>query len=312
MNDQMPGEPVLILGSGALACLFAARLAAIGTPVVMLGSWAEGLEALRRDGVRLQTDSGRWERYPVQAVSSLPEQASFRQALVLVKSWQTRRAARQLGQWLAEDGVALSLQNGLGNREILLETLGAGRAGSGVTTLGASLLGPGQVRQAGVGPVTLEAAPELAALGDLLRRAGFQVDTSPDLRSLQWGKLVINAAINPLTAVLGVSNGELLARPEARALLRSLADEAAAVARGLDVSLPYSDAPAAAEAVARRTAPNRSSMLQDVRRGAPTEVDAINGVVVHTAESLGLAAPFNLCLWQLVKALVLNTFGGTT
>jgi hypothetical protein len=88
-----------------------------------------------------------------------------------------------------------------------------------------------------------------------------------------WGKLVINAAINPLTALLGVPNGELLARPAARALMADLACEAAAVAAAQGIRLPYPDPVAAAEGVAQRTAANRSSMLQDVQRGAPTEID---------------------------------------
>ena len=164
---------------------------------------------------------------------------------------------------------ALTLQNGLGNRELLGQALGARRVALGVTTQGATLLGPGLVRAAGDGAIILQEHPRLAPLAALLRRAGFSVETSPDPQALLWGKLVINAAINPLTALLGVPNGELLARPPAHALLQSAAGEAAAVAAALGMRLPYPDPTAAAENTARRTAANRSSMLQDVLTGRP-------------------------------------------
>jgi len=121
---------------------------------------------------------------------------------------------------------------------------------------------------------------------------------------LLWSKLVINAAINPLTALLRVPNGELLARPSAQSLMDAAAREAAAVARALGRRLTFSDPVAAAQAVAQRTAVNHSSMFQDVQRGAPTEIDAICGAIVAAGEGCGVATPVNRTLWLLVKALI--------
>jgi 2-dehydropantoate 2-reductase len=225
-------------------------------------------------------------------------------ALVLVKSWQTGRAARQLAECLAPSGVALTLQNGLGNREALANVLGEERVALGVTTLGANLLGPGRVRPAGDGTIYLEDHPRLEPLVDLLRNAGLSVEIVPDPEGLVWGKLAINAAINPLTALLEVPNGELLERPSARLLMGELACEAAAAAGALGIRLPYPDPVAAVEAVARRTTANRSSMLQDVQRGAPTEIDAICGAIVKAGEKLGVPVPVNRTFWRLIKARV--------
>jgi 2-dehydropantoate 2-reductase len=136
------------------------------------------------------------------------------------------------------------------------------------------------------------------------------VDTVPDADDLLWSKVVINAAINPLTALLRVPNGELLARPAARTLLAASAREAAAVANGLGRNLAYQDPVAAVEEVARRTAANRSSMLQDVERGAPTEIDAICGAIAQVGEQSGVAAPVNWALWLLVRAVVEGQGGG--
>jgi 2-dehydropantoate 2-reductase len=295
--------PVLIVGTGALACLFAGRLAEAGVGVVMLGGWAEGLRALRGQGVRLVDPEGDERAFAVQVADSPEACGPVKYALVLVKSWQTARAARQLAACLAQDGLALTLQNGYGNRERLAEALGEARVALGVTTVGATLLGPGRVRQAGVGRISLGESPSLGQLPGWLEAAGFELSYVADTEALLWGKLVVNAAINPLTGLLRVPNGELLRRTPARELMGAAAGEAAGVVRAMGVQLPYADPVALVEAVARDTADNHSSMLQDLERGAPTEIDAICGAVVGAGERLGVPAPVNRCLWQLVRAL---------
>jgi 2-dehydropantoate 2-reductase len=306
-NDVRPmntnPDSLLVVGTGAMACLFAARLAAAGVPFTMLGNWSEGVQALQQDGIRLIEADGSQKIYPVQITRQVKECIGMRFALVLVKSWQTERTARQLIECLSPNGLALTLQNGLGNREILAKELGVQRVALGVTTLGANLVGPGQVRPAGEGVTTLSVHPRLAPLADLLRSAGFLIEYSPDANVLLWGKLVINAAINPLTALLGVPNGELLNRSTARALMSAAAREAAAVAIAQGIVLSFPDPVVAAESIARRTAANISSMLQDVLRGAPTEIDAISGAIVQAGTQTGVPTPINRTLWQLVKAL---------
>lgn len=292
-----------------MACLFAARLSAAGVPVTLFGSWVEGLEALRQYGVRVvepdrgSTSPEHEHAYPVQATDDLRACHGARYALVLVKSWQTGRAADQLARCLAKDGLALTLQNGVGNYELLADVLGTRRVALGSTTAGATLLGPGYVRPAGEGVVSLGAHPSLAPLAAHLRAAGFVIENVHDANALLWGKLIINAAINPLTALLGLTNGELLGSPSARALMSAVAREAAAVAVAQGISLPYPDPVVAAENIAQRTAENRSSMLRDVLRHAPTEIDAINGAIVQAGEQTEVPTPINRTLWQLVRAL---------
>jgi 2-dehydropantoate 2-reductase len=159
------------------------------------------------------------------------------------------------------------------------------------------------VRSGGEGEIHVEGYPRLQPLTELLSRAGFRVDSAGDVESLVWGKLAINAAINPLTALLRVPNGELLERPEARGLMRDIALETAGVASARGIRMPFDDPAEAAESVASRTASNTSSMLQDVLRRAPTEIDAICGGIVAAAEELGQEAPLNKMLWRLIKAV---------
>ncbi len=304
MKEQ---EPILIIGTGALAGLFGARLAATGRDVAILGSWPAGLEALSEHGIGLVEADGSRHRYPVTATDCPAQLGSLRHALVLVKSWQTARAAEQLTACLSPDGVALTLQNGAGNHELLVEALGADRAAAGVTTSGANVLAPGLVQAAGSGVISVQAHPRLGPLEQALREAGFVVESSTDVQALVWGKIVISAALNPMTALLNISNGQLLEIQPARDLASGIVREAAAVALRLGIRLPYPDPRAAFEAVARRTAANRSSMLQDIERGALTEIDAICGAVVRAGEQTGVSTPLNRTLWQLVRARVEGT-----
>ena len=302
---------ILIVGTGALATLFAARLTSSGRRVTMLGAWPEGLSALRQNGARLMDANGVEQNFPIHITDNPKECRGTKHAIVLVKSWQTERAACQLKECLADDGLAITLQNGLGNREILVNELGESRVALGTITIGATLLEPGLVKVGGEGKISIEAHPavgpmkEAPALSivEALKSAKFKVDVVDDARSMVWSKLIINAAINPLTALLKIPNGELLEHPAARELMSALAKEAASVAFAEKANLPFHDPVAFVEEVARKTAGNHSSMLQDVQRGAPTEVDAISGAITRIGQQHHIPTPINYVCWQLVLAL---------
>jgi 2-dehydropantoate 2-reductase len=295
---------ILIVGTGALATLFAARLTQAGCHVTMLGTWKEGLAALHKNGARLVDADRNEHNFEVQATDNPRECVGIKHALILVKAWQTERVAQQLAECLPDDGVAVTLQNGLGNREMLAQSLGLDRVALGTTTTGATLLSPGLARVGGEGIISIERHAALAPIEEALKSAKFNVQIVEDAQSLIWGKLVINAAINPLTALLRVPNGQLLERPSARRMMGSLASETAQVARAEKINLPFQDPIAEAENVARKTGANHSSMFQDVLRGAPTEIDAICGAVVKAAEKHHIHTPANWACWHLVKALV--------
>jgi 2-dehydropantoate 2-reductase len=160
------------------------------------------------------------------------------------------------------------------------------------------------VRAAGEGILSIERNQAIGPLVEALRSAKFNVNIVNDARSLIWGKLVINAAINPLTALLRVPNGKILERPSAREMMRALASETARVAEAEKIDLPFPNPVAAVEDVALKTAANHSSMLQDILRGAPTEIDAICGAVVKTAQRHNIDTPANWACWKLIKAIV--------
>jgi len=251
---------IALLGTGAMGTLFGVRLARVAE-VWMLGTWAEALEATRRHGLRLTTAEGE-ETARVAVAGDPAEVPPCDLALILVKAYQTERAARWAKQVLRPEGVALTLQNGLGPLETLREILGPPRALQGVTTMGATLLAPGHARLGGKGPIWLGAAlpnrEQVDRIVDLLERAGFQVELQEDLQGVIWGKLVANTAINPITALFDVPNGALLERSDLWRLARRVARETAAIAWAQGISLPFEDPEGFVAEVCRRTARPRS------------------------------------------------------
>jgi 2-dehydropantoate 2-reductase len=288
--------PIIIFGAGAMACLFAARLAQVAQ-VTLVDTWAEAISAIRERGILYEDSQGsRIVRVHAEDLGTPLAPADL--AIVLVKAWQTGAISGFLNGYLKPGGLAISLQNGLGN----VEQLGAA-ASPGSTAEGATLIGPGHVKAGGSGP-THVVAP--AWVVELLARAGFECyrcDTG-EAQSLLWGKLTVSCGINALTALLRVPNGELLTRPSATDLMVRATMECAAVARAIGICLPFQDPALHVKLVAERTASNRSSMFQDILRGAPTECDAINGAVVCEGKRAGIATPVNEILWQLMHAAV--------
>jgi len=292
---------ILIVGSGAMALLFGARLAASNHNITLFGSWQEGIEAVKKNGILMEDDQG-LKRFPARGVTNLSDTDPVKFALFLVKSWQTEGTAKKLASRLDPDGIVLTLQNGMGNVEILSRILGNRHAVQGVTTCGATLIGPGIVRSGGEGIISIQAHSRLDHLIAALKVSGFSVREVEDLAGLVWSKLIINVAINPITALLNVNNGQLLDDHSSKQIMGRAAREAGAVARALGIVLNYEDPVSAAEAVAYATANNISSMLQDIRRGAPTEIDALCGAVVRAGRSVNIETPVNEIMMYLIKA----------
>jgi 2-dehydropantoate 2-reductase len=297
------GRRVVILGTGALACLFGARLARAGARVTLVGTWREALATIAERGVRVEEESTSWSA-PLATAHLEQGVRPADLVLVLVKSARTRAIAAQAAGAVAPGGTLLTLQNGLGNREALEAALPGGPVAAGIVTLGATLLAPGEVR-AHPGEVLLDARPvreRVASIAALLRGAGFEAELIEPFDRAVWRKLAVNCAINPLSALRGVTNGELLDRPADRELLCRAAREVGEVA--LARGTPLDDDPALlALDVARRTAGNRSSMLQDVARGAPTEIEALNGAIVREGHRLGVTTPVNEALTAEIRHL---------
>jgi len=287
---------ILLFGAGAMACLFGAKLSRVAR-VTLMDAWAAGIAAIQERGIEIEDASGS-QTVQVQGELLGAPCAPADLAIVLVKSWQTPEIARCLWEYLNPDGIALSLQNGIGN----VEALGPG-VSAGATSEGATLLGPGRVRAGGSGPTHI-VAPDWVV--NLMKGAGFDCHSCNigEAEGLLWGKLLVSCGINALTALLRAPNGELLKRPDAANLMARAVSECAEVALARGVALPFSDPVERVKEVAARTAANQSSMLQDLLRGAPTECDAINGAVVREGKRWSVPTPVNEMLCRLIRAAV--------
>jgi len=230
-------------------------------------------------------------------------------AVICVKTHGTAWAADVAKRVLGPGGVAITIQNGLGNYEALVAAVGEDRAAVGVIYVGARLDERGELHATGPGRVELGrprgTGPRRAfdALAAALGSGGMTVVTTDDPWPAVWRKVATNAAVNPTTALLGYSNAELLADVGGSRVADGLAAEVARVATAAGVRVGEDEARRWWREMAQLTGANRSSMLQDVQAGRPTEVDAICGAVHREGERRGVAAPLNQAMTVLVGAL---------
>lgn len=299
-----------VVGIGALGCLLGAYLGDVGD-VTLIGHWPEQVATVRQTGLWLEHPDGR-RTHHMPAITDDPAEVGLVDvALVVVKSRQTSDAAYTAARLLKPNGLVITLQNGLNNCATLRETLGQSRVTLGVTSQGATVLGVARVRHAGhgptyfgrdsaLGPAQLERLPEVV---EYFNKAGLQSHLMENIDGLVWGKLAVNAAINPLTALLRVPNGFLVEHDSLIGIMRKAACEVADVAHAQGIELPFPDAAEQALKVARATTGNRSSMLQDIDRGVPTEVEAICGAVARVARDLAVSTPVNIRLCRLVRKI---------
>lgn len=299
---------IAILGPGALGCLLAASLVEAGAEVFLADYRPERVALLRRQGIRLKNLDGVLKSLTV-SIALAAEVGASDLAILTVKAHQTRAAARSLPLLLAPGGIALTLQNGLGNLEEMAAAVGPERLLAGVTFLGVTREGEGQVIYAGRGSVVIGAPPgsqvfraEIDRVVTLFRRAGLECQAHDEIQLLLWEKLLINVGINPLTALLRVPNGALLKMPEAWELAVAAAAETLAVAQAAGLQLTCHPETRLRQVVTA-TAANRSSMLQDILAGRPTEIEALNAQVVNRGAALGVPTPINHCLTQLLRGL---------
>ena len=302
--NQKPILNIAIFGVGALGTLFGSRLSPWAT-VTLFGNWPAQIAALQRDGLLVTQPDGSQSHHILQVTNDLNEMPPADIALVLVKSHQTARAARQAANTLTPNGLAITIQNGLGNLEKLAEAVGPERAGLGITAQGATMLGPGHLRHAGTGPTHLALLPgrenQLEQVAELFNTAGLETSLVDKADSLVWGKLAVNAGINPLTALLEIPNGALNNDEVLQQIMTAAAREVADVAAAQGIELPYPDAARRTIEIAQATANNSSSMLQDISRGAPTEIESISGAVVYYGQQLGVPTPVNEFLLRVIK-----------
>jgi 2-dehydropantoate 2-reductase len=308
-------ESVLVAGAGALGSVIGGLLARAGCPVTLLGRPAH-MDAIRARGLAVEGLFGDHHVRGLVCATDVRElEGPYGTVLLTVKAWDTAAMAAACAPHLAADGVLVSLQNGLGNMERAAVAVGDARVLGGRVIFGAELPRPGRVRVTVFADPVLIGSPDptdrrrvdlASRLAARLDAAGIPARPTDAVVADLWAKVLYNAALNPLGALLGLPYGALPEDPDTRAVMDAVIDEAFAVAVADRVGLPWRDAAGYRATFYGRlvpsTAAHRSSMLQDLERGRPTEIEAINGHVVARGAALGVPAPVNATLARLIRA----------
>ena len=295
----------LVVGPGAMGCLFASRLKKAGHHIMIKDHRPERAHFINRRGIMIEGMAGE-ERIRIPVISGpAPEETDV--ALICVKANQTREVAHEISSWLHPEAVILTLQNGLGNLELLEGVFGKKRVLGGVTAEGATLLGPGHVKHAGrgqtiIGPTGPADGP-VTKIVSAFEEAGFETRSTDEVENLIWGKLLVNVGINALTAITRLKNGQLPTLEGAGTVMKMAVEEAESVAHAKGINLPYPDPFERVLEICHATAENKASMLQDVLGKRTTEIQFINGAIVREGKKSGIPTPVNRTLTSLVSAI---------
>lgn len=299
---------IAILGAGAMGSLYGAMLKEAGEDVWLLNRREEHIDAIREKGLRISSRSGERTVF-INATTDVKEIGKAELVIVFVKSYDTREAMSGALSLLGDETMVLTLQNGLGNVEQLTEIVGERRVLAGTTGFGSTVLAPGHIRHAGEGDTMLGElsgirTPRVEELSRVFKSAGLRPVIAENLPGIMWGKLLVNAGVNPITALTRIKNGQILEIPELTDLMEKAVGEALEVSRRKGIVLfPIVDPLEHVREVIRRTKDNISSMRQDIERGTQTEIDFISGAIVREGRALGVPTPVNSLLMQLIKGL---------
>ena len=297
---------VCIVGCGAVGSLFAAHLAHKGEAEVWAYDvWKDHIDAIRKNGLRL---SGATEfTAKLNATNNAKELPRCDYGIVATKAIHTRSAIAQVAHAFDGASAICSVQNGVGNEEIIAEHVKY--VIRGTTFPAGHPVGPGHVGfdikgDTWIGPFepTNTAMSKVEELAGLITRSGMNVIALKDARGAQWTKLIFNAATNPVGALTLLHHGAATRFPATAHLFNDLITEGEAVAKALGIEL-HGDPRALVQKGASAPGKHRASMLQDVLAKRQTEVDFMNGAIVKWGEETGIPTPLNKAVWELIKGL---------
>ncbi len=299
---------VCIVGCGAVGSLFAANLAQLDDVEVWAYDLAqEHVDAINRDGLRLSGAGDVVGR--LRATSDAAELPACDFGIVATKAMHTEAAIAATAQAFADRGRVATVQNGIGNEEVLARHVE--RVIRGTTFPAGKVVEPGHVQwdvkgDTTLGPFEPSPAPmdEIQRLADACTRGGMPTHAVADARGPQWRKVIFNAATNPVGALTRLSHGRVCERPELRRVVSALVDEGKAVAAAQGIELDADPEELIDHAARPEVAyDHKASMLQDIEARRLTEIDYLNGGIVGFGGQHGVPTPLNAAIWALVKGL---------
>jgi len=297
---------ICVIGAGAMGSTYGGLLARSGHAVTLVDIWPEHIAALNATGLHLDGVAGDL-RIQVPAQCEVPTGLNADLAMIWTDANNTRAAAQTADQVLATDGFAITLQNGIGNVETLVEVLGKPRVAAGSSMCSAAIHGPGHASfthrgMTSIGEIDGGGSERLERLLDALQQAGFDAQIHSNIMALVWTKFSLNCAINALCASSGLRLGELARLPAMDRLQGRVIDEILAVteAKGITLTDPDFRATVKAHCWAKFSRP---SMLQHIDAAKRTEIDALNARLVEEGQALGIATPYNDAVACLLKGV---------
>ncbi len=295
---------VTFIGAGAMGGLFGALMTEAGLDVQLVDIWEEHVRTIKKNGLSID-NQGQVRKVKLDIHTDFRQTRPADLAVVFVKGPQTAEAARAAAEIIAPGGLALTLQNGLGNADVMTGILKPETVITGTTSYGSTVLGPGSIRHAGVGPTVIgpwagAAMDQVRAAAQVLTQGGIETEVKEDVKALVWNKLMVNVGINAIVALTHIRNGNLLDLEITRELSRLAVEEGLAVAAKLGIGV-REDAVEHCLWVAEQTGLARASMGQDVDARRPTEIDTINGAIVRLGQENGVETPVNFSLTALIK-----------
>ncbi len=312
-NIPEVNDTITIYGCGALGGRVAVKFHEAGVRVQCISRPGPHLERIRESGLLFREGSGEARRVPLRVFDDPSECPPAGLVIILVKSWQNPDVAENLERLLAPGGFVLTLQNGLGNVEILQDHVPEDRLLAGAISYGAYRPEPGVVVSGGDGFINF--APVLRgvkadAVMNIFQEAGFNVELDDEPWRAIWGKVIVNAGVNPVAALTSSSNARILGSPFARGVMEKLCREAVAVAGAAGVHFDPGEQWERLLKILELTAGNRPSMLQDIESGSRTEIEAISGEILRRGIKAGLQMPCTEIVYNLVKALEVRMMRG--
>lgn len=298
---------IVIVGPGAMGCLLAAYLSKSKEEIWLLDYKKERAAKIEQTGITLEGLPGNLQAKP-KCSSDANDIGTADLIILSVKSYDTKKAILHAKALIEENTSVLTLQNGIGNIEIIAEIIGNDKVIAGVTNLGVTLLDTGKAKLAGKGETVIgrqdgKMTVMMRSIREIFNKVGLETKISRDIKGLLWSKLIINVGINALTAITRLNNGRLMEFEGTRRIMREAVTEAIRVAKRKRIKLTSDDPLAKVEAVSEATSANTSSMLQDILHKKRTEIDFINGVIVRQGQELRIPVPVNQMLVDLVKTI---------
>ncbi|PKL37341.1 MAG: hypothetical protein CVV44_17055 [Spirochaetae bacterium HGW-Spirochaetae-1] len=291
-----------IAGAGAMGCLFAHHLQKGGFPVSLYENDTETVLSIKQ-GLTV-TDGERNEiMYPnIDTTPSILSGCAY--IFIFVKSHTTGEVMQNIRNYIEDETVIITLQNGIGNYEIIARVFPDSGILYGTTSMGAFKPQKNSVKPGGKGDTVLGGnnAHALHEIISILKTCGIEAAQTDDPGLAVWTKAVINAGINPIGALLNIPNGEILSSRHSQWLQDTIVGECVAVAKRCGISLDEKEMLARTREVCRKTASNLCSMLQDITNKRKTEIDSINGRFIKYGKKHALDIPVNETVYNLIKA----------